>query len=184
MNEEKKILLDPGNYRIHDDKNKRLIRKSLEECGAGRSIVLDKEDVIVAGNGVYEQARELGLKVRVIESDGSELIAIKRTDLSTQDERRKLLALADNHTSDTSGFDITKILDDFNPDDLDAWELDFGTDKDFSGKNKELELDLVDESYSLQLEYDSERYLKVKEALMTIDADPGKAVYKLLFEHE
>lgn len=184
MNEEKKILLDPGNYRIHDDKNKRLIRKSLEECGAGRSIVLDKEDVIVAGNGVYEQAQELGLKVRVIESDGSELIAIKRTDLSTQDERRKLLALADNHTSDTSEFDINAILGDFNADDLDAWELDFGTDKDFSGKNKELELDLVDESYSLQLEYDSERYLKVKEALMTIDADPGKAVYKLLFEHE
>ena len=99
MSEEKFITLDPNNYRVHNDKNKRLIKKSLVECGAGRSIVLDNEDVIVAGNGVYEEARELGLKVRVIESDGSELIAIKRTDLSTTDERRKLLALADNHTS-------------------------------------------------------------------------------------
>ena len=123
MSEEKFITLDPNNYRVHNDKNKRLIKKSLVECGAGRSIVLDNEDVIVAGNGVYEEARELGLKVRVIESDGSELIAIKRTDLSTTDERRKLLALADNHTSDTSEFDINAILGDFNAIDLDAWEF-------------------------------------------------------------
>ena len=121
MNE---IKFDDRNYRVHNDKNKRLIRKSLVECGAGRSIVLDKDDVIIAGNGVYEQARELGLKVRVIESNGSELIAIKRTDLSTGDERRKLLSLADNYTSDTSEFDINAILDDFTTSDLDAWELD------------------------------------------------------------
>ena len=87
------LKYDPRNYRIHTDKNKRLIKKSLEDCGAGRSILLDKNDVIIAGNGVYEQALELGLKVRVVESDGNELIAIRRTDLSTEDEKRKLLAL-------------------------------------------------------------------------------------------
>ena len=96
------LKYDPRNYRIHTDKNKRLIKKSLEDCGTGRSILLDRNDVIIAGNGVYEQALELGLKVRVVESDGNELIAIRRTDLSTEDEKRKLLALADNHTSDTS----------------------------------------------------------------------------------
>ena len=92
------LKYDPRNYRIHTDKNKRLIKKSLEDCGTGRSILLDKNDVIIAGNGVYEQALELGLKVRIVESDGNELIAIRRTDLSTEDEKRKLLALADNHT--------------------------------------------------------------------------------------
>ena len=30
------LKYDPRNYRIHTDKNKRLIRKSLEDCGAGR----------------------------------------------------------------------------------------------------------------------------------------------------
>ena len=86
------LKYDPRNYRIHTDKNKRLIRKSLEDCGAGRSILFDKNDCIIAGNGVYEQARELGLPVRIVESDGTELIAIKRTDLSTEDSRRKALA--------------------------------------------------------------------------------------------
>lgn len=86
------LKYDPRNYRIHTDKNKRLIRKSLEECGAGRSILFDNDDCLIAGNGVYEQAQALGLKVRIIESDGTELIAIKRTDLSTEDARRKALA--------------------------------------------------------------------------------------------
>lgn len=132
MSEESNIKLDQNNYRLHSDKNKRLIRKSLEECGAGRSILLDKDDVIIAGNGVYEQAHDLGLKVRIIESDGSELIAIKRKDLSTRDERRKLLALADNRTGDTSEFDFSAILADFKEDDLECWELElpFGENVD------------------------------------------------------
>ena len=117
------LKYDPRNYRIHTDKNKRLIRKSLEDCGAGRSILFDKNDCIIAGNGVYEQARELGLPVRIVESDGTELIAIKRTDLSTEDSRRKALALADNYTSDTSVFDFDAIVEDFGADELEAWEL-------------------------------------------------------------
>lgn len=123
-----KIKLDDHNYRIHDDRNKRLINKSLKECGAGRSILMDNDDVIIAGNGVYEQSQKLGLKVRIIETDGTELIAIKRKDLSTSDERRKLLALADNHTSDTSEFDFALILDDFVVGELDVWELDLPFD--------------------------------------------------------
>lgn len=87
------IKLDPKNYRVHGEKNKAIIRKSLEDCGAGRSILLDGDDVVIAGNGVYEQAQALGLPVRVIESDGRELIAIKRTDLKTEDDKRRALAL-------------------------------------------------------------------------------------------
>jgi len=114
---------DPSNYRIHGEKNKRLIKKSLIECGAGRSILFDNENCIIAGNGVYEQAKELGLKVRVIESDGTELIAIKRTDLTTEDSRRKALSLADNYTTDTSVFDVEAVLEDFTEEELDLWEF-------------------------------------------------------------
>lgn len=117
------IKYDSRNYRIHNNKNKRIIRKSLEDCGAGRSVLVDKENILIAGNGVYEQAQELGLPVRVIETDGKELVVVKRTDLSSDDEKRKLLALADNHASDTSEFDIDLVLQDFSPDDLDLWEF-------------------------------------------------------------
>lgn len=117
------IKADPRNYRLHPDANKRVIRKSLEDLGAGRSIVIDKEDCIIAGNGVYEEAQALGLPVRVVETDGRELIAVKRTDLGTADERRRLLAFADNHASDTSVFDTEIVVEDFSPETLDAWEF-------------------------------------------------------------
>lgn len=52
------IKLDKKNYRVHGDRNKKLIRKSLDECGTGRLILLDNEDMIIAGNGVYEQAEK------------------------------------------------------------------------------------------------------------------------------
>lgn len=100
------IKLDTRNYRIHNDRNKELIRKSLNECGAGRSIVIDNEGEIIAGNGIYEQAQELGLKTKIIETDGSELVVVKRTDLNTDDEKRRKLAIMDNSTSDSSEFDV------------------------------------------------------------------------------
>jgi len=123
------IQYDSNNYRIHGNKNKQLIKNSLSDLGAGRSVLLDNDNVLIAGNGVYEQASELGLKVRIIESDGTELIAIKRTDLSTSDEKRKLLAIADNKTSDTSEFDFDLLASDFELgelEDLGFEKIDFG----------------------------------------------------------
>ena len=112
------ISKDKRNYRIHTDENKDLIKKSLLECGAGRSILLDNENSIIAGNGVFEQAEELNIPVRIIETNGEELIAVKRTDLSTDDEKRRKLAVFDNSTSDTSFFDYELLQLDFNIDDL------------------------------------------------------------------
>ena len=118
------IKFDEKNYRLHGDKNKRIIKKSLAELGAGRSIVVDNENFIIAGNGVFEQAQELGIKTRIIESDGTELIVVKRTDIATNDEKRKLLALVDNYASDTSEFDIELIMSDFDIETLESFEFE------------------------------------------------------------
>jgi DNA modification methylase len=113
------ITIDKDNVRLHPDGNKAAIKNSLAELGAGRSILLDKDDVLIAGNGVYEQAKAMGLPIRVIETDGSELVAVKRTDLSTDDEKRIALAIADNRLTDLSEFDdeaLNKMLDELSPD--------------------------------------------------------------------
>lgn len=107
------IKFDKRNYRKHNDKNKKLINKSLKELGAGRSILIDSEGEIIGGNGVYEQAQKLGIKTRVIETDGSELVVVKRTDLKTDDEKRKKLAVMDNSTSDTSENNNPLLEEDF-----------------------------------------------------------------------
>lgn len=118
------IKFDSRNYRKHNAENKRLIKKSLEECGAGRSILIDGEDEIIAGNGVYEQAKKLKMPVRIIETDGSEIVAIKRTDLKTTDEKRKQLAVMDNSTSDSSEFDLELMAQDFNVEALEDMGVD------------------------------------------------------------
>lgn len=107
------IKFDPRNYRLHGEKNKKLIKKSLERNGAGRSIVADNQGYIIAGNGVYEQSKALGLKERIIETTGDELIIVKRTDIDYGTDKRKSLALDDNITSDTSAFDMEIVCEDF-----------------------------------------------------------------------
>ena len=122
------IKTDKRNYRKHNDRNKELINKSLKECGAGRSIVIDNENGIICGNGIYEQAQKLGIKTKVIETDGSELVVVKRTDLATNDEKRKQLAVMDNSSSDSSEFDFELLQADFDSDTL----AEFGI-PDFEG---------------------------------------------------
>lgn len=118
------IKFDKRNYRKHNDRNKKLIRKSLQECGAARSIVVDSEGEIIGGNGVFGEAQKLNMPIKVIETDGSELVVVKRTDLKTNDEKRKKLAVLDNSTSDTSEFDNSLLTSDFDPEQL----LDLGID--------------------------------------------------------
>lgn len=146
------LKLDEKNYRVHDDRNKRLIKKSLEDCGAGRSIVADKDNVIIAGNGVYEQAIELGIPIKFIETDGKELVVVKRTDISTDDEKRKLLALADNRASDTSFFDMELVLEDFSSEDLDLWEFSLD-DIEIDTGEKEITGDFNDAGIDSQSQY-------------------------------
>lgn len=107
------IKLDTHNYRIHDERNLKLIKKSLKECGAARSIAIDADGEIIAGNATYKTAQELGIPVKIIKTDGNELIAVQRTDLSTKDKKRKKLALMDNSTSDKVAWDIDTLSADF-----------------------------------------------------------------------
>ena len=116
------IKFDSRNYRIHDDRNKELISKSLDECGAGRSIVVDDDGEIIAGNGIYEAWGDR--PVKVVESDGSELVVVHRTDLKRKDFRRDKLAIMDNSTSDSSKFDVELLSIDFDVPELKDMGID------------------------------------------------------------
>lgn len=118
MGQKQEIKFDARNYRIHNDKNKKLISNSLKELGTGRSIIIDAENEIIGGNGVYAEAKKLNIPVKIIETNGKELIALKRTDLKTNDEKRKKLAILDNSTTDTSEFNMDMLLEDNTPEQL------------------------------------------------------------------
>lgn len=118
------IKLDTHNYRIHDERNLKLIKKSLQECGAGRSILIDADGEIIAGNATYKTAQESKIPVKIIKTDGKELIALQRTDLSTNDKKRKQLALMDNSTSDKVAWDLDTLSADFDLSELPELGID------------------------------------------------------------
>ena len=78
------------------------LEESLRSYGAGRSIVTDKNGVVLAGNKTLESAADLGLSIEVVKTDGTRLVVVQRTDLdlSNGDSKARELAYADNRTSE------------------------------------------------------------------------------------
>jgi DNA modification methylase len=111
---------DHKNARKRTDRSAKLIAESLQRYGAARSIVIDEDNRILAGNGTIEGAKQAGIKnVRVIETDGSEIIAVKRIGL-TEDEKVGL-AISDNRTSDLSEWDNDMLRQLSDEHDLSPW---------------------------------------------------------------
>lgn len=93
------LVFDDKNFNKHTEYGMSLIEKSIRNNGAGRSILIDKNNRIIGGNGVVEVAGQIGMnKVRIVESDGSEIIAVKRTDIDLDSKQGREMALADNAT--------------------------------------------------------------------------------------
>jgi len=91
---------DNHNFNKGTDAGKKLMEKSFKELGAGRSILLDKDGRIIAGNKSQLAAIEAGItKVRIVETTGDELVAVKRTDVSLDEKKGRELAIADNVTT-------------------------------------------------------------------------------------
>lgn len=90
---------DDKNFNKGTKKGRKLIDKSIRKFGAGRSILLDKNNRIIAGNKTQEMAREAGIKkVIVIDAKPDELVAVRRGDVDLDSEKGREMALADNAT--------------------------------------------------------------------------------------
>lgn len=103
------LQLDPKNARLHPQRNIELIDASLDEVGAFRSIAVDGDNIIRAGNGVYQRAIEKGISVRIVEAGPNELIAVKRNDLHGRQAERA--ALLDNRSGEFSEWDLDVLND-------------------------------------------------------------------------
>ena len=111
---------DHKNARKRTDRSAALIKESLTKYGAARSIVIDEDNRILAGNGTVEGAIAAGLtKLRVIETDGDEVIAVKRSGLT--EEQKVGLAIADNRTGDLSEWDKEMLVYLADEHDINPW---------------------------------------------------------------
>ena len=91
---------DNKNFNKGTEYGDRLMDESLRKFGLARSIVIDKNNRIIAGNKTAEKAADIGFTdVLVVEVDGNQLVAVKRKDIDLDSAKGRELALADNATS-------------------------------------------------------------------------------------
>src|SRR5262245_61109152 len=95
------LTADPQNANRGTPAGMELLERSLRENGAGRSILTDKNGIVISGNKTVETAAGLGLRLREVATDGSELVVVRRQDLDlTNDPRAQALALLDNRVAE------------------------------------------------------------------------------------
>jgi len=91
------LIPDDKNMNKHSQYGMHLLEKSISTLGLGRSILVDKNNRIIGGNGVTETASSLGMEdCIVVETQGDKLVVVKRTDIDIDSKQGRELALADN----------------------------------------------------------------------------------------
>ena len=96
------VILDEKNANKGTKRGRDLLEESLGKYGAGRSVLVDRNNRVIAGNKTVEAARAAGMKsIAVIETDGSSLVAVRRGDLDLKkDNKARELAIADNRVGE------------------------------------------------------------------------------------
>jgi hypothetical protein len=98
------LIPDPKNARKRGPRAEGMLVASLHEVGAARSIVVDENNMILAGHGTVQAAAEAGIeKLQIVDADGETIVAVRRTGLT--DAQKKRLAVLDNRTGELAEWD-------------------------------------------------------------------------------
>jgi DNA modification methylase len=119
---------DANNYNKGTEFGGGLIEKSLRKLGAGRSILLDKNGKVIAGNKTLENAVNAGFgddDIIVVQTTGKQIVAVQRMDLDLDSKMGKEMALADNATAKANiEWDTEALSADWSSDELNDWGID------------------------------------------------------------
>ena len=134
------LNFDDKNFNKGSQFGNALIEKSFQKFGAGRSILLDKNNNIIAGNKSTENYGAIGGEdVIIVESDGTKLIAVKRTDIDLNTPKGRELALADNATAKANiVWDEEMLIETLEENVIEEWGVRFEEDKEHQENIKEL----------------------------------------------
>lgn len=154
---------DDHNFNKGSEYGNHLIEKSFREFGAGRSILIDRNNRIIAGNKSIEAASSIGMEnVVIVETTGDEIVAVKRTDIDLDSKKGRELALADNATNkanlDFDEEEISKLSEQF---EFDA--SDWGVMNSFEADlemPENLDSDDNEKPFVVKLTFDNEKQIK------------------------
>jgi hypothetical protein len=95
------LVNDPQNVRLHSRRNMDAIKVSLSRFGQQKPLVVTPEGTIIAGNGTFVAARELGWTH----------ISVARIPTSWSRDEIVAYAIADNRTSELGEWDYGVLVD-------------------------------------------------------------------------
>ena len=136
------LIPDDRNYNKGNEKGRELIKKSISKLGAGRSILIDKNNRIIAGNKTVENAIASGLiELQIVETTGNKIIAVKRTDIDLDSKKGRELALADNATAKANiEWDAEALNEDWSKEELSDWGVVTGFEIEAEAEEDDYEI--------------------------------------------
>jgi hypothetical protein len=91
------LVLDEKNANKGTKRGGEMLADSLRTYGAGRAVLVDRNNRVIAGNKTVEAARAAGMKsIAVIESDGDVLVAVQRGDLDLKRDKKARKGVGDS----------------------------------------------------------------------------------------
>ena len=111
----KDLIPDTHNANKGTERGRAMLEASLEQNGAGRSILIDKHGNVIAGNKTLEAAQKVGLEeLEVIKTDGKTIVAVQREDLDLlKDPEARKLAYDDNRAGEINlDWDVDQLAED------------------------------------------------------------------------
>lgn len=179
------LIPDDKNFNKGTEYGNALIEKSFQKFGAGRSILLDKNNRIIAGNKSTENfGASGGEDVLIVESDGTKLIAVKRTDIDLDTPQGRELALADNATAKANiVWDEEIIVEEIGVEVAEDWGMkvveenynNIDLDSFFEEDNTQKE-----NKFKIILEYTEDDYNAIQGALKKHSGSKEQIFFKLL----
>ena len=179
------LIQDDHNFNKGNEQGAQLLERSFRECGAGRSVLIDKDNRLVGGNKAQKGFKAAGKKkVIIVDSDADTLVAVRRKDVSLDSAEGRKMAYLDNLTTqvnltwdetelqavqaDVEGFDIA----DFGFDIEDLPQVTFPTgEKQSEGSqqkdptNSELDVDGFGDKIKMVLELSIEEHAFIQQRL-------------------
>ena len=94
------LIQDDHNFNKGTEDGARLIERSFKDYGAGRSVLIDKNNRLVGGNKALKGFKGASFrKVVIVDSDADTLVAVRRKDVDLDSKEGRDMALLDNLTT-------------------------------------------------------------------------------------
>ena len=156
------LIPDDRNFNKHTEFGMSLLEKSIRKNKFGRSVLVDKNNRLIAGNGVVETASNIGeTKVIIVPTNGDELVVVKRMDVDLDSQQGREMAFTDNQ--------IAHVDLEWNKEALDRAKERFNIDAEEWGlKFAQAEQSAKDYSGDIKQQYKLEIYCKTEGALQAI----------------